>query len=247
MAVKAGERWITPFAYVRRGSVITDEMKGQALKGKMTNEEIREENIQKTIDAGIRCFIENGIANTQIADVAARSGLSERSFLRYFGSKDNFVFTVLKSINVASYREGREYYQKITQTYATAPDRLRALMCAARDYFIARPEVFILLNEGQAYMINSPERESIIKQYTMLRDYWPSVVLSLFEQGIEEGSITCFSKEYIKSNESNALWYAYLGLIVQLAYSNAMGNYSISDCAETITRFMDQALNSLIS
>lgn len=211
----------------------------------MTNEEIKQENMQKTIDAGIQCFIESGIANTQIATIAEKAGLSIRSFLRYFGNKDRFVSAVLKSINIRCYRQGYAYYEKITQDYAGALDRLRALMTVTRDFFIAKPEVFILMSEGQSYIARSAEKENIYNQYTLLRDYWPNVVLSILKQGIDEGSITCFPENYVQKNESNSLWYAYIGLIVQLAYSNAFGSYSMDDCAETITRFMDQALQSL--
>lgn len=211
----------------------------------MTNDEIKEENKQKAIDAGMQCFIEHGIANTQMALVAEKSGLSKRSILRYFGSKDNFVFEVLKFINVKCYKKGKEAYGRILEQHAAAPDRLRALMTVTGDYFLAHPEVFILMSEGQSYVARSPEKESILGQYALLRNYWPSVVLSIMEQGVQEGSITCFAKDYIQSNESNALWYAYIGLIVQLAYSHALNSYSLEDCAETIARFMEQSLQSL--
>ena len=211
----------------------------------MTNEEIKEENVQKTIEAGIRCFVENGIANTQIGAIAERAGLSKRSFMRYFGSKDNFVFAVLKSINIKCYQKGRAAYQEITAQYSAALDRLRALMTVTRDYFSAHPDVFILMSEGQTYVARSPEKEAVLSQYMQLRNYWPSVILSLMKQGAEEGSITCFAEDYIQTNESNALWYAYLGLMVQLAYANSLGNYPMEDCVETITRFMEQSLQSL--
>lgn len=211
----------------------------------MTNEEIKEKNIQKTIEAGIQCFLEDGIANTQIASVAEKSGLSKRSFLRYFGSKDNFVTAVLKNINIGCYNIGRECYRTISEKYDAAPDRLRVLMEVTGEYFLAHPEIFILLSEGQAYVEHSMEKGNILEQYTRLWDYWPSVVLSLLKQGAAEGSITCFPEEYIQKNESNALWYAYIGLLLQLAYARTLGNYSNEDCAETIRRFIQQSIQSL--
>lgn len=211
----------------------------------VANEEIREENIQKTIDAGIQCFISDGIDKTQLQYVAVKAGLSKRSCLRYFGNKERFVIAVLKSINVKSYQTGRAYYQKITEQYASALERLRALMEVTGEYFLAHPEVFMLLSEGQSYLQRTASHSEIARQYTLLYDYWPSVVLSLMKQGASEGSITCFPQDYIQKNEAGALWYAYIGLLVQLAYASSLGNYSKEDCAETIHRFIEQSIQSL--
>lgn len=211
----------------------------------MTNEEIREGNLQKAIDAGIQCFIQDGIANTQILSVVAKAGISKRSFLRYFGSKDRFVTAVLKSVNIACFNRGRACYQRITEKYPVARERLRALFEVTGEYFLAHPDIFILLSEGQAYLAHSAEKETLISEYGLVRDYWPGIVLSLMEQGAADGSITCFAKDYIQKNESNAVWYAFTGLLVQLAYANALGNDPMENCAEIIKRFILQTVQSL--
>lgn len=211
----------------------------------MANEAIREENIQRTIQAGIQCFIEDGIANTQLQYVAAKAGISRRSCLRYFGNKDHFVIAVLGHINARCHGDAVTYAKELMKNYPTALDRFRALFEKTAEYFLAHPELFILLAEGESYLIHSSEKETFLNQYVYFRDYWPNVVLSLMEQGAEDGSITCFSRDYIQENESNAVWYAYMGLLVQLAYSNALGNYTMESCSEIIRRFIDQTIKSL--
>ena len=57
----------------------------------MPHEELREKNIRLVIENALDSFLENGIEKTKIADVARRSGLTERSVFRYFETKADLV------------------------------------------------------------------------------------------------------------------------------------------------------------
>ena len=57
----------------------------------LPHEELREKNIRLVIENALDSFLENGIEKTKIADVARRSGLTERSVFRYFETKADLV------------------------------------------------------------------------------------------------------------------------------------------------------------
>lgn len=57
----------------------------------MSLEEVRAQNIRLVTEKALDCFINNGIANTTVSDIAKASGLTERSVYRYFTTKSDIV------------------------------------------------------------------------------------------------------------------------------------------------------------
>ena len=57
----------------------------------MPHEEQREKNIRLVTEVALDCFLANGIEKTKVADIALRSGLTERSIFRYFETKADLV------------------------------------------------------------------------------------------------------------------------------------------------------------
>lgn len=55
----------------------------------MSLEEVRAQNIRLVTEKALDCFINNGIANTTVSDIAKASGLTERSVYRYFTTKSD--------------------------------------------------------------------------------------------------------------------------------------------------------------
>ncbi|MBP3539223.1 MAG: helix-turn-helix transcriptional regulator, partial [Oscillospiraceae bacterium] len=52
-------------------------------------EELRERNIQLVTEKAVECFVERGIENTRVSDIAKAAGLTERSVYRYFPKKSD--------------------------------------------------------------------------------------------------------------------------------------------------------------
>lgn len=57
----------------------------------MSLEELREQNKQSTIEKGLELFIQNGVEQTSVKDIAASAHLTERSVYRYFENKSELV------------------------------------------------------------------------------------------------------------------------------------------------------------
>lgn len=50
----------------------------------MSLEELREQNIRLVTEKALECFIKNGINNTRVSEIAAESGLTQRSRVQIF-------------------------------------------------------------------------------------------------------------------------------------------------------------------
>lgn len=57
----------------------------------MSLEEIRENNIRLVTNNALNCFIKKGINKTTLSEIAAVSGLTERSIYRYYSSKEDLI------------------------------------------------------------------------------------------------------------------------------------------------------------
>lgn len=57
----------------------------------MSQEELRQQNIQLVIEKALECFLEQGIEKTSVGEIARRAGLTERSLFRYFKKKTDIV------------------------------------------------------------------------------------------------------------------------------------------------------------
>lgn len=57
----------------------------------MLPEELREQNKRQTVEKALELFIQRGVDQTTIRDIAAAAGLTERSVYRYFESKSAVV------------------------------------------------------------------------------------------------------------------------------------------------------------
>jgi AcrR family transcriptional regulator len=82
--------------------------------------------------AAIRLFVEKGVAETSIRDIAAAVGLSEGALYRHFESKDDLVWKVFERHYVAF----AETLQALAQTEITARAKVAAMIrgfCHAHD------------------------------------------------------------------------------------------------------------------
>lgn len=82
----------------------------------MTQETLRQQNIDLVVEKALDCFLEQGIDKTKVSEVARRAGLTERSVFRYFKTKADLVLAaaylywnrLIAHIDASLLRDGRE-------------------------------------------------------------------------------------------------------------------------------------------
>lgn len=62
------------------------------VRGGPTAEPKRERTRRALIDAALKRFTDHGVAATTVAEIAADAGVTERTFYRYFGNKEDVLF-----------------------------------------------------------------------------------------------------------------------------------------------------------
>lgn len=88
----------------------------------MSLEELREQNIRLVTEKALECFIKNGINNTRVSEIAAESGLTQRSVFRYFPSKDDIVIAAA----FCYWERTKAYIARAAPPYGRRADRNRA-------------------------------------------------------------------------------------------------------------------------
>jgi len=64
----------------------------------MPRPDVTEERTQQILEAAVSAFVQSGIANTRMEDIAQEAGLSKATIYLYFKSKDELVFAILDSM-----------------------------------------------------------------------------------------------------------------------------------------------------
>ena len=92
----------------------------------MPHEEQREKNIRLVTEVALDCFLANGIEKTKVADIALRSGLTERSAFRYFETKADLVLAA----SLLYWKRILERIDRMSHTVADGGKRPRLLFPA---------------------------------------------------------------------------------------------------------------------
>lgn len=203
----------------------------------MPNEQRKEENIHKTLEAGVRCFLRDGIERTQLINVVAEAGISKRSILRYFNCKEKFVIAVLKFMGERQREYGFQLYYADLPKDCTGLEAVQAYLAAVKKIFSEYPHYFGLLAEGELYLSHvQSQAAGIIENY--LGNFTASAqgFQDLLEKGIKDGSIT-----NIKNLDDQAgvvLCQSFFGMLIHLSLVYAMNVYSMEDCLRIIDKYI---------
>jgi AcrR family transcriptional regulator len=93
----------------------------------------REETLRRIADTGIRLFMAQGFASTTVDEIAAKAGISRRTFFHYFKSKDDIL------VSLGGGRSGEQLAARLAERRIDDLPPLEAVRRAVLDLLTQYP------------------------------------------------------------------------------------------------------------
>ena len=146
----------------------------------------REQRRTSIIEAAKKVFLEKGIQQTTMLDIAHEAELSKAALYLYFNSKEELVFEML----YLSFTKIDQLIQSVSEKGKNGYERLRQAAEDFKSFFHEQPEYiyfFTLIMERYADFISREQPGT--EKYMKLIDRIQQRVVDLFNRGIADGSI----------------------------------------------------------
>ena len=171
-----------------------------------------DERADQIIAAALLAFGETGYAETKLADIARRAGVSTSTVLRYFPSKDEIFREVVRTTLLGSLSSRDE--AAVPACQPSAADAVRAL---ARRYWttMERPELAAVVRLIIGELPRFPELA--VFHATEALERFVRTLERIIEGGIARGELRpvdarAAARTILATLAAHALWFAYPGI-----------------------------------
>jgi len=159
----------------------------------MNQSQERAINMLHVIRVARELFIEKGIANTRIREIAAAADLSEMSVYRYFQNKQNLINAVWDDALDFFYGKFKKSFQEHLTGEETGLDRFRICMDLYMKAYEDHPGWLPYTREMFAYAgtlrDNGDDPGTTEMFYKRLFNGIPPLMLNALKEGVKDGSI----------------------------------------------------------
>ena len=180
----------------------------------------QDERADVILAAALVAFGENGYADTKLADIARRAGVSTSTVLRYFPSKDEIFREVIRSTLLGSLSMRNE--AAVPAQEPSAADAVRAL---ARHYWttMERPELAAIVRLAIGELPRFPELA--VFHATEALERFVRTLERIIEGGIARGELRpvdarAAARTILATLAAHALWFAYPGIYAGITGSD---------------------------
>ena len=129
--------------------------------------------------AAIEVMVEHGLAESRIADIAARAGISPGHVLYYFESKDDLFLQALGTVE----RDLRDDVLARTATLATGAERFGRLLEAAAPVGPGDVRLLLWLEAWEL----APRDEHVARQVRQMEDEWRELLTGILRYSQDRG------------------------------------------------------------
>lgn len=207
----------------------------------MSLQEVREQNKQKVIENALKMFLNNGIENTKVVDIAMASGLTERSVFRYFDTKAGLVLAAAMHFFNHEVDILHSFWDEIDKSGENGHEKVYQVLLAYAMLFFNEKKSLVFVQEAEIYLYRSNMLDTIrprpIKSYKS-KEGPLSIAIC---EGIEDGSI--------KESRNLELFYfnafdSLLGLLQKMA-TTAYDDLSEEEQKERLVHFCTMLVQSI--
>jgi len=158
-------------------------------------------------DTAQKLFLQNGLFNTTMDQIAEASGLSRRTLYRYFDKREDLAYEVTTQFIL----QWNQFFESCySQLHGTGIERLEQFLKGLMGYMSERVEVMRYLDEFDFYFRDTasiyPSEKQIrhFKDVILVSDNYLKLLLKL---GVEDGSIDDeINIEMTEATISNVMW-----------------------------------------
>jgi TetR/AcrR family transcriptional regulator len=187
---------------------VTDVHNGSALGAPLPSDE----RADLILDAALAEFGEHGYANTKLADIARRAGVSTSTVLRCFPSKDEIFREVVRTTLIGSLSARDD-----AAVPAEEPSTADAVRVLARRYWttMERPEMVAIVRLIIGELPRFPELA--VFHATEALERFVRTLERIIEGGITRGELRptdtrAAARTILATLAAHALWFAYPGI-----------------------------------
>lgn len=152
-------------------------------------------------------FIEKGISNAYMDDIAVASGKTRRTIYRHFDNKEELAYAVLIEV----LKEWNAYQHEVfEQLEGNGLDQLKTFLYGIKAYMEQRLSLMKFLAEFDYYFKDAHEKkvsESLMIDFNELSRQSEYMIDALIERGIQDQSIKKLENKHLMvSTISSVLW-----------------------------------------
>lgn len=172
----------------------------------------------------LQLFVEQGITETTVRDIAAAAGLAEGTLYRHFESKEQLAWELFSTNYLAFAQE----LDRLQEKYETLKDKLAAMIRQFCTFFDRDPVLFSYL---------------LLAQHAQLKKVTPEMAtaVTVLQKVIKQG----LARREIPQTEVEIAAAMVLGLVLQVAVFKAYGriSHNLSDLADSLADAAWRVLN----
>ena len=199
----------------------------------MSLEEIREQNKRTVIEAALGCFIEQGIEQAKISEIARRAELTERSVYRYFETKADLVLAAA----LLFWDDNQQNIERAHVTGAqgkTGVEQIYEILCAYAELYFTNRQEIIFVQEAEGYLNRNGKSALLDNKPPTPFESSRAPLANAIRAGMADGSVkTRANVELLYYNTYDAL----LGLLQKMAITQDGAATNGIDARERLTRF----------
>ena len=128
----------------------------------MTLQEIRDDNRNRVLETALEMFIEKGIEQVKIKDVAKNAGLTERSIFRYFPTKSDLVLETAITFWEKATSGTKEFNFDKAFSGLEGQPLIEAVLKTYAKVFLSKKDALIFIEEAEIYLY----RKNMLNQFT---------------------------------------------------------------------------------
>lgn len=176
----------------------------------------KELNKKRVGECALQCFVEKGIEETTIPEIAEQAGITERTVYRYFGTKENLVIEAALLLWEMVETEVEQKYKESDVNSMSGAKQIELLIKGYADLCFLKKQELIFAYEAESYLNRKGKALLLENKPPLAYEQSVGPLAKAIHKGLEDGTVRKdIDMEILYYNTYDAL----LGFIQKLIIS----------------------------